>query len=784
MRAAPPANTTLGTLRASGFAPRSVREEIRANLLERLRSGKRIFDGVLGYDETVVPAVENALLCGHDLIFLGERGQAKTRMIRQLVSLLDEWIPVVAGAELHDDPLQPITAFGRERVAREGDACEVTWVHRDDRYVEKLATPDVSIADLIGDVDPIKVAEGRSLSDEHTIHFGLLPRTHRGVFCINELPDLTEKVQVGLFNVMEERDVQVKGYRVRLPVDVLVVASANPEDYTSRGRIITPLKDRYAAQIRTHYPKERELELEIARQEAELPGAPGVAVTIPTFMEDIVAELTFQARRSPDVNQASGVSVRMTIANYETLAANAVRRALRSGEPEAVPRISDLDALFSSTSGKIELEYAGGDRSEAELVSDLVRRATRTVFDERCSLDALAPLASAFDEGWNVEVSASMPAPEVPRRARPDPGPARSGGAPRRRRLAGAARVGGGVPARGPASLEQAEQDHARARRYATGSREDEPLQPLGRLAGRVLPRPAARPRGALGPPDGRALRRGGPGVDAAARLRAGGDGLPGDGTGGARMERAAQRDARPRAAVPPRSRAGRAAGALRGHPASRAGGPARAARLRVGAHERLPGAAPCRPRAALRARSSASAITTSPTSRPPRRSPSCSRSWIGCAPSRTSWPNAARASAGRTRPTTRRPSRSASAWSSSSSSRAISPRATSSRSHPRQLRDLLGEDAAHSLVMLRDLESSLRSGGFLRGADPQLTPHAIRRIGAHALAEVYATLSKDRPGPTRRTCGVRRCRARTRRGPTGSARPSISTWSARCSVP
>jgi magnesium chelatase subunit I len=413
MTPAPPAPTTLGALRASGYASRSVREELRENLLDRLATGKRIFDGVLGYDESVVPAVENALLCGHDLIFLGERGQAKTRMIRQFAGLLDEWLPVVAGAEIFDDPLDPITAYGREQVAKRGDECEVAWVYRDERYVEKLATPDVSIADLIGDVDPIKVAEGRSLADEHTIHFGLLPRTHRGIFCINELPDLTEKVQVGLFNVMEERDVQVKGYRVRLPIDVFVVASANPEDYTSRGRIITPLKDRYKAQIRTHYPRQRSLELDITRQESSLPGAPGVDVFMPPFMEEIVAEITFQARHSPDVNQASGVSVRMSIANYETLAANALRRALRSGESEAVPRVSDLGALQSSTGGKIELEYAGGDRSEAEIVADLMRRATKVVFDERCSADALTSVTEAFEGGWNVEVSAAMPAREV-----------------------------------------------------------------------------------------------------------------------------------------------------------------------------------------------------------------------------------------------------------------------------------------------------------------------------------------------------------------------------------
>ncbi len=408
----PPKPTTLGALRDSGYAPREVREEIRANLLERLASGARIFDGVMGYEDTVVPAVENALLCGHDLIFLGERGQAKTRMIRQLTGLLDEWIPVVAGSELHDDPMEPVSARARALVAEHGDATPVAWVHRDDRYVEKLATPDVSIADLIGDVDPVKVAEGRSLADEETMHFGLMPRTHRGIFCINELPDLTEKVQVGLFNIMEERDVQVKGYRIRLPIDVLVVASANPEDYTSRGRIITPLKDRYAAQVRTHYPPTPELELEIVRQEAHLPEAAGVSVRMPAYMEDIVAELTFQARSSPDVNQASGVSVRMTIANYETLAANALRRALRGQEDVAVPRISDLDALETSTLGKIELEYAGGDRSAADIVRELRRRACKRAFDHHLGPDALAAVVDAFEEGWKVEVSQQMPSRE------------------------------------------------------------------------------------------------------------------------------------------------------------------------------------------------------------------------------------------------------------------------------------------------------------------------------------------------------------------------------------
>jgi magnesium chelatase subunit I len=412
MTSNPPAISTLGELRRSGARSRGVREELRANLLARLRSGKRICEGVLGYDETVIPALENALLCGHDVIFLGERGQAKTRIIRSLVELLDEWMPEVQGSEIHDDPFAPVSAGARALVAELGDETPVAWVHREQRYVEKLATPDVSVADLIGDVDPVKVAEGRRLSDELTIHFGLVPRTHRGIFCINELPDLTEKVQVGLFNVMEERDVQVKGYRVRLPIDVFVVASANPEDYTSRGRIITPLKDRYAAQIRTHYPQTRDLELAIVEQEARVPSVEGVGLHAPDFMKDIVAEFTFQARQSPDVNQASGVSVRMSIANYETLLANAVRRALRVGEQEAVPRISDLEALEASSAGKLELEYAGVDRSEGQVVGDLLKRAVKVVFDERVPLEGVASVIESFEQGWKVEVSQSMLAPE------------------------------------------------------------------------------------------------------------------------------------------------------------------------------------------------------------------------------------------------------------------------------------------------------------------------------------------------------------------------------------
>ncbi len=403
---------TLGELRESGYEVRSVRDEVRANLVARIRSKVPLFPSMLGYDESVIPQIEHAVLAGHDMIFLGERGQGKSRMMRMLVELLDEEIPVVEGSEVHDDPLRPISSFGRDRVAELGDATRIRWVGRDERYGEKLATPDVTIADLLGEVDPIKVAEGRYLADERTIHYGLIPRTNRGIFCINELPDLPERVQVGLFNVMEEQDFQVKGFKVRLPLDVLVVASANPEDYTRRGRIITPLKDRYAAQVRTHYPQTRELELAVVAQESSLPEVEDVLVHAPPFMKEIIGEITLQARQSPDVNQTSGVSVRMSIANYETLVANAVRRALLIGESEAVPRTSDLAALESSTLGKLELEFAGADQNEFEIVRGLIKRATKRVFDERIPLEGMASVLESFEQGWKMEVSETMPSSE------------------------------------------------------------------------------------------------------------------------------------------------------------------------------------------------------------------------------------------------------------------------------------------------------------------------------------------------------------------------------------
>src|SRR6478609_4982554 len=344
---------TLGELRASGWESRPVKEEVRANALARISSGKPLVDGVIGFDDTVLPQLENALLAGHDVIFLGERGQAKTRIIRSLVTLLDEWTPTIAGSEINDDPYAPVSQHARLLAAERGEDTPIEWVHRERRFGEKLATPDTSIADLIGEVDPIKVAEGRYLADELTIHYGLVPRTNRGIFAINELPDLAERIQVGLLNVLEERDVQIRGYKIRLPLDLMLVASANPEDYTNRGRIITPLKDRFGAQIRTHYPRSVDLELQVVDLESTDVRVPEIEVRTPTYMRAIIGELSHAARRSADVSQRSGVSVRMSIANMETLKANALRRAIRTKESLAVPRISDLTALQPSSVGKL-----------------------------------------------------------------------------------------------------------------------------------------------------------------------------------------------------------------------------------------------------------------------------------------------------------------------------------------------------------------------------------------------------------------------------------------------
>lgn len=395
---------TIGQLKASGYKTKSIRDEMRHNLVALLQNKKNIFPGILGYDETVIPQIENAIISGQDIIFLGERGQAKSRIMRALISLLDEEIPVIKGCEINDDPLDPVCSACREKLAREGDNTEIAWLARNDRFGEKLATPDATMADLIGDVDPIKVAEGRYLSDELTIHYGLIPRTNRGIFAINELPDLAERLQVGLFNLMEERDIQIRGYRIRLPLDIFLVASANPEDYTNRGRIITPLKDRYGAQIRTHYPPTIQQEVSIMEMEKHKFDTDVVESFVPAYIKDIVAEITHLARQSPDVNQKSGVSVRVSIANYETVLSNAIRRAIILHEKLAVPRISDLTYIHSSTDGKIELESLEEVR-EGKVVDDLIRKGIANVFNRYYETEKFSEVVNPFNEGLEVEVS-------------------------------------------------------------------------------------------------------------------------------------------------------------------------------------------------------------------------------------------------------------------------------------------------------------------------------------------------------------------------------------------
>jgi magnesium chelatase subunit I len=400
--------TTLGALKKSGYESVTVREEMRRNLIDRMERGEVLFPGIVGYDDSVLPQIENAILAGQDIILLGERGQAKSRIIRGLVNFLDEAIPIVAGSEINDNPYSPASRYAIDLVAEQGDKTLIEWVGRDHRYGEKLATPDISIADLIGDVDPIRIAEGRYLSDELAIHYGLIPRTNRGIFCINELPDLAERIQVGLFNLMEERDVQIKGYRVRLPLDVVVVASANPEDYTNRGRIITPLKDRYGSQIRTHYPTEISQEIAIMEVERTTFATTEERVFVPAYVKEVVAEFTTLARKHPEINQRSGVSVRVSIANYETVVANALRRAIKAGEVHAVPRLTDLPFMISSTLGKIELETMESGR-EMRVQDDLIKRAVLNVFDRYFSSGDFDALVLAFEEGSTLDTGADMP---------------------------------------------------------------------------------------------------------------------------------------------------------------------------------------------------------------------------------------------------------------------------------------------------------------------------------------------------------------------------------------
>ncbi len=398
---------TIGGLKTSGYKPVSIREEMRCNLINMIKKKKEVFPGIIGYDDTVIPQIENAVISGQDIIFLGERGQAKSRIMRLLINLLDEEVPVIKGCEINDNPFAPVCRQCQNKVAEQSDSTEITWMPREERYGEKLATPDIAIGDLIGDVDPIRVAEGRYLSDELTIHYGLIPRTNRGIFCINELPDLSERLQVGLFNLMEESDIQIRGYRVRLPLDILLVASANPEDYTNRGRIITPLKDRYGAQIRTHYPVDIEDEISIVEMERRKFSGDAFDCYVPPYMQEIIAEITQLARKSPDINQRSGVSVRVSIANYETILSNSIRRALRNGEKLAVPRISDLPYIRSSTTGKIEVE-AFEEIKEDKIISNLTRRAVQNVFNRYYKVRDLEEIVMQFSGGFSVEVSDTM----------------------------------------------------------------------------------------------------------------------------------------------------------------------------------------------------------------------------------------------------------------------------------------------------------------------------------------------------------------------------------------
>jgi magnesium chelatase subunit I len=412
---------TLGDLKrriASGAWPhRSVKDELRANLLERLRSGAPLFPGVIGYDDTVVPQIVNAILSKHNFILLGLRGQAKTRLLRALTSLLDPQVAVVPGCEIHDDPLAPICGACQARVATEGDALSISWRSASQRYVEKLATPDVTIADLIGDVDPIKAAKsGFELGDARTMHYGLLPRANRGIFAINELPDLASKVQVGLFNILQEGDVQIKGYPVRLPLDVVLVFSANPEDYTARGKIITPLKDRIGSEVRTHYPRTRGEAISITTQEAwtdRTDAATHTQVEVPAYVREVVEEIAFQARQDPRVDRRSGVSQRLSITAIENVVSNAERRAAACAEAVVVPRVSDVYASLPALTGKVELEYEGELKGAEVVARDLVRSAVAHVFDGYTSRANLKPVIAWFDQGGTVDASDTTSAADL-----------------------------------------------------------------------------------------------------------------------------------------------------------------------------------------------------------------------------------------------------------------------------------------------------------------------------------------------------------------------------------
>ena len=408
---------TLGELKKSGYQNVPVKDELRANLIKKLRTGETLFSGIVGYSETVIPQLVNAILARHNIILLGLRGQAKSRIIRQLTELLDDRIPIIAGSEINDDPFQPISAYGRQQLETHGDATPVTWIDRDSRFVEKLATPDVTIADIIGDVDPIKAAKGgHLLSDELTIHYGLLPRANRGIFAINELPDLAGKIQVGLFNIMQEGDVQIKGYPVRLPLDVMLVFSANPEDYTARGKIITPLKDRIGAEITTHYPAELPTAIQITRQEAwvERDGWKEHLV-IPEFIREVVEQIAFEARDDQRIDKHSGVSQRLPITVIESVISNAERRALLTGEKEIVPRVSDIYAAIPSMTGKMELEYEGEQIGAHRIAKDLIKRAAGEIFNGYFVGIDFAGTVQWFDSGNNLRLADSAAASECKR---------------------------------------------------------------------------------------------------------------------------------------------------------------------------------------------------------------------------------------------------------------------------------------------------------------------------------------------------------------------------------
>jgi magnesium chelatase subunit I len=407
-----PTVSTLGALRESGHVRKPVKAEVRDNLLARLRADKPRFPGIVGFDETVLPHVERALLAGHDFVLLGERGQGKTRLIRTVAGLLDEWTPVVDGCEINDHPYDPVCARCRNLHAELGDDLPVDWKHRDERYGEKLATPDTSVGDLIGDVDPIKVAEGRTLGDPETVHYGLVPRFNRGIFSVNELPDLAERIQVALLNVLEERDVQIRGYALRLPLDILLVASANPEDYTNRGRIITPLKDRFGAEVKTHYPLRLSDEIGLISQEAVLVAA------VPTHLLDVVARFTRLVRESTSVDQRSGVSARFAIAAAETVGASALRRAAITGEPDAVARVCDLSSIVDSLLGKVEFEVSEEGR-ERDVLVHLLRRAMAETFRAKLGTADLSGLLNHFEEGETVETGELVSATELLKRIGP-----------------------------------------------------------------------------------------------------------------------------------------------------------------------------------------------------------------------------------------------------------------------------------------------------------------------------------------------------------------------------